>query len=148
MFVTTVVGTGEVELPKPGLYFGGERPTPTTEYRWMLYALDFATGAVRWEREVHRGIPQGPKHVKNSYGSETPVTDGERIYVLFGGVGLFAFFMDGGPAWTYPLTPATTRYGWGTAQSPALHENRVYVLNDNETQSFLASVDTQTGREV
>src|SRR5687768_15264264 len=28
VFVTTVVSEGKVEEPKPGLYFGGERPTP------------------------------------------------------------------------------------------------------------------------
>ena len=34
-----------------------------------------------WEREVHRGVPAQSRHLKNSYASETPVTDGERVYV-------------------------------------------------------------------
>ena len=41
-----------------------------------------------------------PRHLKNSYASETPVTDGERVYVYFGNVGLFAFDMNGKPLWS------------------------------------------------
>jgi len=148
VFVTSVIASGDFEAPKPGLYFGGERPAPTTEHRWMLYALDFATGRILWEREVRRAVPQASKHLKNSYASETPVTDGERVYALFGGLGLFAFDMTGVPAWTYEIPQQPTRLGWGTAQSPALHGDRVYVLSDNDAQSFLAAVDKRTGQEV
>ena len=34
--------------------------------------------------------PAKAKHLKNSYASETPVTDGERVYVYFANLGLFA----------------------------------------------------------
>ena len=57
----------------------------------MVHDFDFRTGQIRWEREVSAAPPAQPKHLKNSYASETPVTDGERVYVYFGGVGLFAF---------------------------------------------------------
>jgi hypothetical protein len=75
IFVTTVISSADVEKPKKGLYFGGERKAPTDEHRWMVYAVDFGTGKIVWEREVHRGVP-GPRHLKNTYASETPVTDG------------------------------------------------------------------------
>ena len=32
-----------------------------------------------WERVCHKGKPQHPIHVKASYASETPVSDGERL---------------------------------------------------------------------
>ena len=41
--------------------------------------------------------PGKAKHLKNSYASETPVTDGERVYFYFGNAGLFAFDMNGKP---------------------------------------------------
>src|SRR5580658_10224584 len=66
IFVTTVISSTDVEKPKKGLYFGGERKAPTDEHRWMVYAVDFATGKIVWEREAHRGVP-GSRHLKNSY---------------------------------------------------------------------------------
>src|SRR5580693_6523140 len=71
IFVTTVISSSDVEKPKKGLYFGGERKAPTEEHRWMVYAVDFATGKIVWEREAHRGV-QAARHLKTSYASETP----------------------------------------------------------------------------
>ena len=59
------------------------------EVRYMVYAFDAATGRVRWEPEAHKGAPFGGRHRKNTFASETPATDGERLYVYFGNVGLF-----------------------------------------------------------
>jgi len=113
----------------------------------MVHDVDFATGKVRWSKEVRNGVPVGPKHLKNSYASETPVTDGERVYAYFGTVGLFVFDMNGTPVWSKPLGPFKTRYGWGTAASPVLHRDRIYIVNDNDDQSFLAAYDKRTGAE-
>ena len=60
IFVTAVVSTRPPEPPKPGLYFGGERPTPTDEHRWMVYAIDFATGKTRVGA---RSPPRDPRAV-------------------------------------------------------------------------------------
>ena len=46
------------------------------------------------------------------------------------------------------IGPFKTRYGWGTAASPVLHKDRLYIVNDNDEQSFLAAFDTRTGAEV
>ena len=148
IFLTSVVSTRAPEPPRPGLYFGGERPTPTDEHRWMVYAIDFATGKTLWEREAHRAIPAQARHLKNSYASETPVTDGDRVYVSFGNVGLFAFRLDGTPVWQQKWPARATRYGWGTAASPVLHQGRLYVVNDNEEDAHLAAIDAATGKEL
>ena len=78
-----------------GSYRGGERPTPQDVHRWLVYALDLETGETRWRTEVHAGVPASSHHLKNPFASETPVTDGERLYVLFGNVGLYAFGSTG-----------------------------------------------------
>ena len=148
IFVTAVVSTRAPEPPKPGLYFGGERPTPSDEHRWMVYAIDFATGKTVWEREAHRAIPAQSRHLKNSYASETPVTDGERVYVSFGNVGLFAFRLDGTPVWQHKWPARATRNGWGTAASPVLHQGRLYFVSDNEEDSHLAAIEAATGKEL
>lgn len=146
VFLTTVVNQGESEPPKKGLYFGGNRPEPPKSiHEWKVYCLDLGSGRVRWERTVEKAPPSGSIHLKNSFASETPATDGERVYACFGGVGLFCFDMDGKPVWSKRLEPRKTRFGWGTAASPVLHKDRLYLVNDNEEQSYLMAVERRTG---
>jgi hypothetical protein len=135
------------ETPKPGFYLG-DWPAPTTPHRWMVYDVSLRTGAVRWATEVGGAPPANPKHLKNSFASETVVTDGERVYAYFGNLGLFAFDMEGRQVWSAPMRASKTRNNWGTGASPALHGGRVYIVNDNDEQSFLAAFDARTGREV
>lgn len=149
VFLTTVVNQGETEAPKKGLYLGGNRPTPPeTVHLWKVYCLDLKSGRVRWERTVHQAKPGTPRHLKNSYASETPVTDGERVYASFGNLGLFCFDLDGKPLWSTRFEPHATRFGWGTAASPVLHRDRLYLLNDNEERSSLVALNKRTGAEI
>lgn len=148
IFLTSVINSVETEKPKKGLYFGGERKTPSDEHRWMVYAVDFKTGKIVWEKEAHRGVPPGPRHLKNSYASETPVTDGERVYAYFGNVGLFCYDVRGKLLWSKPAAAARTRYGWGTAASPVGHQGRLYLVNDNDDHSYLESLDKKTGESI
>ena len=148
IYLTSVIAAQPEEPAKKGLYFGGNRETaPPDEHRWMIYAVDWKTGKVAWEREVHRGNAPA-RHLKNSYASETPVTDGDRVYAYFGSVGVFCFDRDGHPVWSQPLGPFRTRFGWGTAASPVLHQGRLYIVNDNEEQSFLEALDAKTGKQI
>ena len=64
-----------------------ELPEESDAIRYMVYAFDARTGALRWEREAYHGLPIGGRHRKNTYASETPFTDGERLYVSFGSAG-------------------------------------------------------------
>ncbi len=149
LFVTTVVNSAESEPPKKGLYFGGERlKPPSSEHVWKVICLDVTTGKALWEQVVHRGEPKTSIHLKNSFASETPVTDGERVYALFGNIGLFCFDMKGNPVWSKRLDPHPTRYGWGTAASPVLHKERIYLVNDNDEESYLLALNKRTGKEV
>jgi outer membrane protein assembly factor BamB len=157
VFVTTAINTVDAEpLLATSAYVsrsnGGtmtfrDISTPTAPHRWVLYDVDFKTGKIRWEREVAKAVPAQPRHLKNSYATETPVTDGERVYVLFGNVGLYAFDLNGKPLWSAPMAPVKTRTGFGSAASPVVYGNRVFVLNDNDEQSFIAAYDTATGAE-
>jgi outer membrane protein assembly factor BamB len=149
VFLTTVVNQGESEEPKKGLYFGGNRPeVPKAEHEWKVLCLDLASGKVRWEKTVRRGQPQTAIHLKNSFASETPVTDGERVYACFGNVGIFCFDLDGREVWEHPLEPRRMRFAWGTAASPVLHGDRLYYVCDNDEQSYLLALDKRTGKEI
>lgn len=149
IFLTAVIKEGTMEAPKKGLYFGGERLQPPSEaHRWMVYALDWKTGKVLWERQASKGVPKHSLHIKNTYSTETPVTDGERLYAYFGNLGLFCYDLDGKELWTRPWDSYKTRFGWGPAASPVLHKERLYIVNDNEEHSFVVALDKKTGKDV
>ena len=152
IFLTTAVSSGEERAPQPGLYDPGADHGATrsgASHRWLVYDFDFATGAVRWARELEVSVPGMERHIKNSFASETPVTDGERLYVYFGTIGLVAALeLDGEVAWTRELGVYNGRQRFGTAASPALHDDRLYVVNDNTTQSFLVALEATSGEEV
>ena len=148
IYLTAVIAAEPEEAPKKGLYFGGNRETPPPdEHRWMVYCVDWKTGKLLWERDVHRGKAPA-RHLKNSYASETPATDGEHVYAYFGSVGVFCLDRDGKLLWSQPVGPYRMRYGWGTGASPVLHQGRLYIVNDNEEQSFLAALDAATGKQI
>ena len=149
VFLTTVVNMGETEALKKGLYFGGERPNASENtHQWKVLCLDLENGKVLWEQQVHEGSPAGSAHLKNSLASETPVVDGERLYCYFGNLGVYCFDLDGALLWSKKMDVKKTRYGWGTAASPALYGDRLYIINDNEEDSYLMALDKKTGEEL
>ena len=149
VFLTAVETEGKQWEARKGLYFGGERKIPPTgKHHWKVICLNLETGKLIWEKTAHSGIPKGSIHIKNSYASETPITDGERVYAYFGNVGVFALDLDGQLRWSHTLSPLSTRLEWGTAASPVLFGNRLYVVNDNDDGSYLLALDTETGAEV
>lgn len=149
VFLTTVVSDGDVEPPKKGLYFGGDRKDiPQATHHWLVLCLDLASGRELWRREAFAGRPPNSLHVKNSYASETPVTDGERVYAYFGNIGLFCFDLEGKKLWSTNWPAAKTRNGWGSAGSPVLFQDRIFVVNDNDDKSFVVALDARTGRQL
>jgi outer membrane protein assembly factor BamB len=148
IFVTSVWSDGAVEEPKKGLYFGGERLTPSKDlHHWTVYCFNMKDGSRCWEREVHSGTPEFTRHLKNTYASETPATDGERVYAYFGNLGIWALDFAGNVVWEKRLEKASTRFGWGTAASPIVHDGLVILVNDNDTQSYVLALDAKTGEE-
>ena len=148
VFVTAVLTDGEVEAPIGGLYRGGERPASSAVHHWVAYGVDLDSGAIRWRTDLHSGVPARSTHLKNTYASETPVTDGERLYVYFANVGVFCLDLDGRELWSAQWEPRRTRSGWGTGASPVLHEGRLYLVNDNDEQSFITALSAETGAEI
>lgn len=148
VFVTSVVSDAEDEneAPKAGLYLGeGVREPSKGIHHWLVYCFDLKSGQLRWKREAHTGHPQVPRHPKSTYASETPTTDGKRIYVLFGDVGLYAYDFDGQLAWSRAIKPRKTFYDYGAAASLALHREQLFLVYDNQEDSFLAAFDTESG---
>jgi outer membrane protein assembly factor BamB len=170
VFLTSVTTEGKSKVPQTGVDFSNDYVAELVKQglkeeeivarlterdielphevvlHYFLYCLDLETGAVTWKQEFHSGRPPGGRHRKNSFTSETPVSDGKRVYVYVGNLGLFAYDLDGKKAWSTPLDAFPIYLDFGTGSSPVLHGKRLFVLNDNEKQQFLAAFDTGTGK--
>jgi outer membrane protein assembly factor BamB len=173
VFVTSAISPGVFKAPSTGIFGNDyvaellkqglaedevnrrvigrdiELTSETGDIRYMVYVLDAKTGNVIWEREAHRAKPFGGRHRKNTYASETPVTDGERLYVSFGGnVGIYCYSMEGTLLWRHDWPPQPIYLDFGTASSPIVHGGRVYQLHDNDGKSFFTALDAKTGKEI
>ncbi len=120
---------------------------PNSTHRWKLFCLDAATGNTVWEKLVREGRPTMRIHANNTYASETPATDGERIIAYFGMMGVYCYDLDGEVLWSKELGAHPMQFGWGTGSSPVLLGEHVYVQCDNDKASFLVALDKKTGDE-
>ena len=142
-------GLPEAEILKRVRARDNETPDESDEIRYMVYAIDAKTGTIKWAREAYKAKPFGGRHRKNTYASETPFTDGERVYASFGqNVGLACFSMDGALLWKKQWPPKPIYLDFGTASSPAVHDGRVYLLHDSEEESYLTALDARSGNEI
>ena len=104
VFVTTAISGAGDKTFRTGDYGSVSSVDDLSEHVWKLYALDLETGQQVWEQEVHRGVPRTKRHLKGSQSSSTPVTDGNRVVVLFGTVGVLAAYdMEGNLLWKNDL---------------------------------------------
>jgi outer membrane protein assembly factor BamB len=127
--------------------FGGQRP-PDAIYRLEVCCLDRGSGKVLWKQIPYEGKPRIPTQPSNTYASETPVTDGERIYAYFGMHGVYCYDFTGKQIWKVDLGSYPMALGFGTGSSPALSDGRLFIQCDNEKKSFLVALDTKTGKEL
>jgi len=117
-------------------------------YKWELTCIDLNSGDELWKRVVYRGHPEIKTHAGNPFASETPVTDGKRVFAYYGMTGVFCFDMVGNPLWQIDLGAYETKYGWGTGSSPVVYNDILYVQVDNEEQSFVVALNAENGNEI
>lgn len=118
------------------------------ELNYGLFCYDLHDGALLWQAHFYEGPPPVGRHRKNSYTSETPVTDGQAIYVYVAFQGLYAFDFAGNQLWTTPLQPHKVYLDFGGGASPALYQDKLIILNDNEEESFIAAYAKTTGQQL
>jgi outer membrane protein assembly factor BamB len=147
----TLIAAG-ADLQPPG---GGQRPGggsrgagPEKVYAWTLTCLNLDTGKPIWDVKVAEGKPKYGTHGSNTFASETPASDGERVYVYFGAAGTVAAYdLAGKLVWKKDLGVFPIMAGWGTSSSPIVHGGTVFIQCDNEEKSFLAALDAKTGEQ-
>ncbi|MFO0847399.1 MAG: PQQ-binding-like beta-propeller repeat protein [Gemmataceae bacterium] len=121
----------------------------TRDDRLHVLAFDAATGKPRWHRQLAAtGLTYC--HPKTCMAAPTPVADASAVYALFATGDLVAFDAAGNQLWYRSIVgdyPTVTNQV-GMASSPVLAGDKLIVPMENDGESFLAAVDTRTGRNV
>jgi outer membrane protein assembly factor BamB len=151
IFVTTAVSSDPKATFRPGLYGDGDASDDRSRQRWMIYAVDKRTGKIEWERVAHEGEPIGKRHVKSTYASATPVTDGRIVVASFGSQGVYAYDVTGHFLWKVDLGHLDVgaydipTFEWGPASSPIIWNGLVILQCDTQADSFLLALHADTG---
>ncbi|MCA9041784.1 MAG: PQQ-binding-like beta-propeller repeat protein, partial [Planctomycetaceae bacterium] len=120
----------------------------TGEQVFSVFCFEGKTGEEIWRRDFETGeLP--PIMAPNKQASSTPVCDGERVYVYFSTLGMFALKADNGEdVWELPVQMPYYLMGWGAAHSPIVHGDLVIFNQDDDLSPFLMAVDKHTGSPV
>src|SRR5687767_9846469 len=99
MFLTTAIPTGKGTPAKTAGRAGGGADAGL-EHRFEVLAIDRTTGKALWQRTAAVAAPhEGYHRVYGSFASNSPVTDGTRVFAFFGSRGLYAYDMNGALLW-------------------------------------------------
>lgn len=112
-----------------------------------LLCIDAANGAVLWRQENE--FKPFPKNSNNTFASGSPCVDERRVYVCWAlpeQYSVQAFGHDGAKTWRTDLGPFASQHGGG--HSPIELEGRIIVGNDQDRESFLAALDSATGKVI
>lgn len=115
-----------------------------------LLAINRTDGSIVWKTTIDAVLPEDNYEgfmAEHGYASQTPVTDGERIYCFFGKTGVFAFDLNGKELWKKSVGQESSSRRWGAGASPILYGDLLIVNASDESQSIRA-FNKLTGEEV
>jgi outer membrane protein assembly factor BamB len=120
----------------------------TPDMMLHVIALEANSGKILWDRDV--APARAPKNKIHNMATPTPVTDGQRVYALFGTGDFITLDRDGKTLWQRQLFQEYGEYnsnhGYGT--SPLLRDKRLYVACMHQGPSYLLALDAATGKNV
>jgi outer membrane protein assembly factor BamB len=122
---------------------------PKSPHRFMVIALNRKDGSIAWQHTAKEEAPHEGTH--NQFGtmaSASAVTDGEHVIASFESRGIFAYDMNGKPAWQIDLGDKRMRNEFGEGSTPALYKDKLFVVWDHLGQSFITALEKRTGKEV
>ncbi|MBM3210920.1 hypothetical protein FJZ33_01785 [Candidatus Poribacteria bacterium] len=144
---TDVEGTEakEAELPE----WRRQTGTPAKKVqRFTIIAINREDGQILWQRVLREEAPHAGTHADGSWASNSPVTDGERVYAFFGSYGLYCLDMQGNPIWNKDFGYMKIKMSFGEGSSPVLYGDVIIINWDHEDQSFIIALDKRTGKEL
>lgn len=127
-----------------GFFVPGEEGSKENLKRHLL-ALSRKDGKLIWDTPVTAKLPEEDRIRDHGFAANTPAADNDRVYCFFGKTGVFAFDHSGKQLWQTDVGERT--HGWGTAASPVLYKDKVFINASVESDSLFA-LDCKTGKEL
>jgi outer membrane protein assembly factor BamB len=108
-----------------------------------VLAFDAENGREILNVEAFRLSNANLKNAKNSHASPTPIAEGNRVYVHFGGDGTAALDGETGKVLWSKKFPYASQHGSGG--SPALHKDVLIFSGDGHYEAWVIALDKHTG---
>jgi outer membrane protein assembly factor BamB len=150
IFLTTAVPTGKTggqarqsRHPNGGAGSG-------EEHRFLVMCVDRKTGKTLWEQTAKTTAPhEGYHRTYGSFASNSPLTDGNHLFVSFGSRGIYCYDLDGKLVWERDLgVRMQMRNEFGEGVAPVLAGEALILPFDQETDSFIVALDKRNGKEL
>jgi outer membrane protein assembly factor BamB len=148
IYLTTALPAGDDLAPSAVGDDSRRGIAPGGPLRFLVLAIDRATGKTIWQRTAREAVPHEGTHGDGTWASASAITDGSRVFAHFGSHGLYAYSIDGEKLWERDLGDMRTRRGFGEGSSPALHGETLVVNWDHEGDSFVTALDAGSGRDI
>ena len=118
----------------------------TRQDQLQIICLNAADGSVIWQRQFW-AMGSTMCHNKTSIAAPTPVTDGRLLFAIFSSNDLFCLDLDGNLQWLRGMTLdyPNARNSLGMASSLVLAGGVLVAQVENDSESFTAGLDKQTG---
>ena len=147
VYVLSAVPVGEEQTPVYDNAPGVHDSVPVTHrHQFLAFALSRRDGRVLWSKVLREEWPHEGGHETGSLASNSPVTDGERLYAFFGSRGLYCLELNGEVKWQKDLGRMHTLHAHGEGSSPVLHGDSLIVCWDQEGDSFLYAFVKHSGK--
>ncbi|OFW26040.1 MAG: hypothetical protein A3H97_11460 [Acidobacteria bacterium RIFCSPLOWO2_02_FULL_65_29] len=159
VFVTSQAGAGESRVG-PRLGQGAEASSAERSLsranagdrtvRFLIEAFGRVDGNRQWVLAVPAEGELPPVHDKHNLASASPVTDGERVYAVFGTGQVVAADVSGKLIWARNLgrDVAPWDINWGNGSSPVVYRNSIILVCYHGNASYLLALDRASGKEI
>ncbi len=138
VFLTTYSGYGV-----------GRNAGSTNNLKRELHCIDRSNGKLMWSKTAETVLPEDPYQgmglPEHGYATNTPVTDGNRVYAFFGKSGVYGYDVQGNEQWRVSVGTESGNRGWGTGASLLLYQDLVIVNAAEESQSIYG-INKHTGK--
>jgi outer membrane protein assembly factor BamB len=128
-----------------GYLVPGEEGGSLEKLKRHVTAIGLKDGQLIWDKSFAAKLPEEERIRDHGFAANSVAVDADRIYAFFGKSGVLALDHDGNQLWQADVGSKTN--GWGTAASPVLYEDRLFINASVESESLVA-LNAKTGKEL
>ncbi len=128
-----------------GFFVPGEDEGSLEQLKRHVIAIRLKDGEPIWNKTFAAKLPEEERIRDHGFAANSVAVDSNRVYAFFGKSGVLALDHAGNELWHADVGSKTN--GWGTAASPVLYKDRVFINASVESESLVA-LNAATGKEL